>query len=118
MASVRIAQIGQTAVNQPFFEVVVNGKKYAFGVNQVGRVVFRSPAYLKQLGIYSAVAMGFEASPENVKIPLRLASDYSTIRDHRFPAFALGSGLAFVDAWSNSVGWKAIYPVIFQSFNE
>jgi hypothetical protein len=117
MANVRVAQIGQTAINQPFFEVLVNSKKYAFGVNQAGRVVFRSPAYLKQLGVYTAITKGFEASPDDIKILLRLAPDSSTVRDDRFSALALGSGLSFVDAWSTSVGWKALNPIVYQTFN-
>ena len=117
MANVRIAQFGQTAVNRPLWEVFADGKRYAFGIDATGRVGFRSPAFLKSIGVYSSVANQYEDSPVGVRAVLNLDNAFTTIRDNRFAALSLGSGLAVVDDWSNNVGWKSYFPVFYKSFN-
>ncbi|GAB3970826.1 hypothetical protein GCM10028806_19550 [Spirosoma terrae] len=117
MPNVRTAQFGQTAINKPLFEVLVNGKRYAFSTDDNGRVMFRTPDYLRSLGVYSDVAKRFESSPADIRQTLRLDANNTTTRDYRFPALALGAGLAFVEAWSNSVGWKSFNPIVYQNFN-
>lgn len=112
MANVRIAQIGQVCVNQPFYEVFANGKRYVFAVNEKAQVELKTPRFLKDLGVFSSVANQFQQRPlPDVVNWLQLDSAYSTVFDQKkFPYKSSGTGFAFVSDWKIDIGWKDFGP--------
>ncbi|ADB36751.1 hypothetical protein [Spirosoma linguale] len=118
MPNARIAQIGQVAVNQPMYEVVAEGKRYALLVNPNGRAVMITPRTLLDLGVNSLVANRFESAPDyDIIKAISLDANRSTAFDSRFPYVQLGTGYAFVSDYSPISGWKAIAPANSRSFN-
>ena len=117
MANIRIAQIGQTAVNRPFFEVMVNGKKYVFATNENGTVSFRNRAWLRSLGVYSTVCDNYANDVNGeVRAALGLASDNSCTVDVRFTAITTPASFQYVLAWNPFVGWTNLIPAVSYNF--
>ena len=118
MANVRIAQLGQTAVNRPFYEVLTNGKRYAFATGENGRVYFKGRAWLQSLGVNSLVAGQFQDGLDtDISTPLKLDYVGSTDRAQFFQSVTLGSGLAFVSDFTPLKGWVNMFPAIKQDYN-
>jgi hypothetical protein len=112
MPNTRVAQIGQIAINQPIYEVLNKGKKYAFMVNKMGKLEMVTPTFLKQIGLYSVVADQFQAVADlDIKAALNLNSfNVSGFEVTRFPYTQLGSGLAFVSQFKLHSGWANFNP--------
>lgn len=109
MPNVRVTQIGQVAVNKPFFEVLVNDRRYVATVNTDNRIEFVSSAFLKSLGVNSLVYQQFY-QPDSSMLRMFNAQGNVTNLDQRFPYQNLGSGLAFIAAYSPIKGFSSIAP--------
>ena len=111
--NVRIAQIGQVAVNRPFYEVRMNGRKYAAFVNRANRVEFVRPKTLCEVGITSEYADTFEETLNAEIVQALNITGSTTDFNRRFPRVTLGTGLAFVDDFLPYKGWAALVPDAF-----
>lgn len=109
MLNARISQIGQTAVNRPFFEVHYNGRRYAAFVNRTNQVEFVRPKTLCEMGISSMYANQFQTELNPEIIAAMKITGTVTAFDKRFPHVTLGTGLGFVDNFLPYKGWKLLY---------
>jgi len=105
--NVRVTQIGQTAVNKPFFEVLYNGRRYVARTNDDGKIEFVSPVFLKSLGVNSLVHQQFY-QPDSDVLKLFKTSSGITELDTRFAYVTLGSGLGFITEFSPLKGFSSL----------
>ncbi|MVM34867.1 hypothetical protein GO755_32865 [Spirosoma sp. HMF4905] len=117
MQNVRIAQIGQVAVNRPFYEVFINGKRFAAVVNKSGKVEFVPPRFLKEIGIGSVYADTFRDSLDSEVITAMNISGTTTVLDSRFAVVNYGTGLAFVADFLPYKGWSGLNPTASITIN-
>ena len=116
MLNAKISQIGQTAVNRPFFEVLFNGRKYAAFVNRANKVEFVRPKTLCDMGITSLYANQFEPElNQEITSAMKIVGS-ETAFDKRFPNVSLGTGLAFVDGFLPYKGWPFLYSIDYLLF--
>lgn len=117
MPNVRVAQIGQTGLNRPIFEVVHETRRYVMTGDETGRVRLRTRQFLKSIGVFSSVANKFSDEPTPAfATELKFASDQSTTLDDRFNVQSLGSGLKFVSDFTPDKGWTNLNPVFSRTF--
>lgn len=117
MQNVRIAQIGQVAVNRPFYEVLINGKRFAAIVNKLNKVEFVLPRVLKELGVSSVYTDTLRDSLDSEVISAMVISGTTTVFDDRFPVVNYGTGLAFVADFLPYKGWSALNPTAYKTIN-
>lgn len=115
--TVRITQIGQVAVNRPFYEILINGKRFAAVVNIYGRVEFVLPRFLKEIGISSVYADTFRQSLDAEVIQAMNISGNTTALDSRFAVVNYGTGLAFVADFLPYKGWSGLNPTAYITIN-
>ena len=117
-ANVKVAQIGQTAVNRPFYEVQTPFAKSVFAMNADGRYVFKNRAWLRSMGFNSIVCTDYADTPtDDMRTLLKLDANGVMPYGRAFPGINLGSGLAFVSDFTQYAGWKLLGPTNYLPFN-
>ncbi|SFD67450.1 hypothetical protein [Spirosoma endophyticum] len=117
-ANVKVAQIGQTAVNRPIYEVQTPFAKSVFATNADGRYVFKNRAWLQSIGVNSMVVTDYVDTPsDDLSRMLSLDSQGMMPKGRAFPGVVLGSGLAFIADFKPYAGWKLLGPTNYLPFN-
>lgn len=111
MADVRIAQIGQTAVNQPFVEIAYGTQRFVFLVDENNRIVFKNRAFLQSMGVNSLVCKQYADKPSDGLIRLlKMDAQNSADRPSWFAAQTYGTGYALNPDFDPRMGFKSLYP--------
>lgn len=113
MANVRIAQIGQTQINRPFYEVVTGNSRCVLATDSDGKLRPKNRAWLRAMGVASVVAETFQdTATVEILRGLAMGSDMAITPDYRFKGIALGTGLSWVSDFKPATGWVGLFPSV------